>query len=96
MSKHSVVVNGITLTREQVEDALVALNTPEVPGVPCLTRVQRINRPEVQGVVIRGQVQEDYDRQRSGRTILTVVDAGGFGYSFSSVENLLTTWEVVK
>jgi hypothetical protein len=32
--KNSVTINGITLTREQVEGALTELNKPESPWVP--------------------------------------------------------------
>ncbi len=97
----SVTVNGVTLTRAQVESALEELNKPEF-SIPILARVQHRTNGNI-GVVIRGDVQGRYINSRitAGDTFwqnhpLTVVNGVGSGDSYRTERGLLEVWKVIS
>lgn len=84
----TVVVDGVTLTRAQVEQALKDLNTPKVIPFKCGDRV--IYTPSGGGLshfgtVITGSVQHSYLKaigwNRADYSLTIVTDTGG-GSSF--------------
>lgn len=93
--KNRITINGVELTRQQVEAAMAALNTPD--PIPNLTRVHRRTSGEC-GVVIRGSVQHNYVTSfESGlfrNCSVTVVSAKGGGSSYRSDADLLLYWHI--
>ena len=92
--KQSVEVNGVSLTRAQVEKAWKELNKEEIK-VPCLTRVFRKGAPQLKGVVITGYVQQVYTAEMMNEAYkYTVIRVDGGGTSYETEEELLEYWEV--
>ena len=86
----TVKVNGVELTRAQVEQALTELN-----AVPALKNLMRVTGLGHRGVILIGDVQQKYVKQKGcpeGR--YTVVDENGGGWSYETVEGLLQSWTV--
>lgn len=95
--RDNVTVNGVSLTRAQVEQAMATLNTPAPPAPPvykvpeCLQRV--IGRREtwaagMTGVVITGKVQRRYAYTSNlpSSVGVTVVTNDGNGRSYTQHE----------
>lgn len=98
--RQTVLVSGVTLTREQIEQAAKELNRPEVE-VPHLSLVVwgggvRRAGPR-RGVVIAGYAQCLYAKGLGAPYPiggLTVVSEYGDGYTYGSPESLLRVWRL--
>lgn len=100
--KDKVSINGVELTRAQVEAALADLNRVEVAPVANLTRVKKRaaigNHPWEKGIVIKGTTQNYYRIGKGYQANLTVLveqESGG-GNSYVDDAAMLTQWEVVE
>lgn len=98
--KNTVTVNGVTLSRAQVEDALKTLNAPEL-SIENLTHVEgKLSRQK--GIVLVGDVQQKYlygKNTQYGSNFVgqyTVVAANGYSATYETVEALLKNWTVVS
>lgn len=98
--KNTVTVNGVTLSRAQVEDALKTLNAPEL-SIENLTHVESKSKNQ-RGIVLVGSVQQSYVHGRNTEYMppligrYTVVTTGGYGSTYETVEALLKDWTVVS
>lgn len=94
--KDGVTVNGVYLTRSDIEAAVKRLNEPLLA---CLTRLKNKDSRKT-GVVITGYVQKTYrkgyheslDPFNAGD--YTVVDQDGQGYTYNSENALLKFWDI--
>ncbi len=78
--RQSVVIDGITLTREQINRAASEINKPE-PWVN-LTRVKNV-AAQSKGVVLRGYVQRQYALSLGWGCDMTIVRTDGQGLTAS-------------
>jgi hypothetical protein len=96
--KHSVQIDGVTLTRTQLENALVEINKQVEPTI---AHFQRVYCGSHEGIVIVGPAQRRYLRglQQEGKTWIsgeyTVIGVSGSCYTYASVAALLRTWSIV-
>ena len=75
--KNEIVVNGVVLTREQIEGALKELNAPEVPAVVKLTPGTKFTYYGYKYLVINvDQVKGVLSRLTSGDSFVAVNSSG--------------------
>lgn len=87
----TVLVNGVTLTRAQVEEAVKQLNQPD----PLKHLDQVVNRHGGRrGVVIIGEAQQAYVRGVRLMGKITVIDEYEHGFTYSSDENAQKQWKL--
>lgn len=94
--KDRITINGVELTRQQVEAARAALNTPD--PIPNLTRVCRRSDRTVTGIVLKGPIQRCYAENYKGSyptSTVVVVEPCGGGNSYNDDADLLRLWKVV-
>jgi hypothetical protein len=99
MPKDFVTVDGVTLSRAQVEAAVVALNKVE-PHYPNLSRVKRVHGSTV-GIVLRGRIQEIYTQNEYNRRAgitgpVTIVEVSGSGNTYDSEEQMQRQWDLLS
>lgn len=85
--RNSVKIRGIMVTREELHEALKALDEPE--NLSMFTEKYGGRK----GMLIYGQVQRDYAR---GMGKYTIVDGQGLGYTYTSMDQLRNVWELAK
>jgi hypothetical protein len=98
--KNEVIIDGVKLTRAQVEKALKDLNTPII--FENLTRVVSRHDRRVEGVVVIGEAQQRYIRatllnsSMCEATKYTVFQTHGGAASYVDVETLLKDWRTIQ
>lgn len=93
--KDIVTIDGVTLSRKQVEKAYQEMNAP--PPLKHLDRVRRRFFTSEWGVVLIGPAQQAYMRGMDLQTKyrVTIIAESGAGESYLSSEMAFDTWEVI-
>lgn len=89
--KSKVVIDGITLTREQVERATIELSKLEPPKPNSLWRIKLCPNLVAMAVSNDGTLNSVYLKKNCDFAALLVCDAGT--YAYDSLEAFYNVWE---